>query len=271
MTSKENSNPPQKKYGVVTQDFPKCEIDEIVEQIQRLGFGVLESGISSSDLNFLSERFNHIRSKYVSKWNKDYLDTKDEIHSIRALLSHGENEFASLACNKKVLQVISRLISGKFILNQQNGVINPPNDTYNQGAWHRDLPYQHFISDTPLAVNALFCIDEFTVKNGSTWVLPATHKTKNYPSNNYIKQNAIQLEAKAGCFIILDCMVYHSGGLNFSKNERRGVNHVYTIPYFKQQINLHPILEKNDWTDEQQELFGFTFQEPQSIQDFLDK
>ena len=59
------------------------------------------------------------------------------------------------------------------------------------------------------------------------------HKTKNYPSNNYIKQNAIQLEAKAGCFIILDCMVYHSGGLNFSKNERRGVNHVYTIPYFK--------------------------------------
>ena len=35
MTSKENSNPPQKKYGVVTQDFPNCDIDEIAGHFRR--------------------------------------------------------------------------------------------------------------------------------------------------------------------------------------------------------------------------------------------
>ena len=69
-------------------------------------------------------------------------------------------------------------------------------------------------------------------------MLPATHKSEAFPSKNYVKQNAIQVEAKAGAFIVLDCMIFHAGGYNKTNLERRAVNHVYNIPYFKQQINI---------------------------------
>ena len=39
---------------------------------------------------------------------------------------------------------------------------------HHQSAFHRDLPYQHFTSSRPIAINALFCADEFTNENGAT-------------------------------------------------------------------------------------------------------
>ena len=161
------------------------------------------------------------------------------------------------------------MIRGKFILNQQNGSINPPQESYNQGAWHRDLPYQHFVSTKPLAINALFCIDDFTFQNGATFVLPASHKSEAFPSEKYIRKNAIQVEAKAGSFIVLDSMEFHTGGFNKTNLERRGVNHLYTIPYFKQQINIPRNLKNVDLSDEEKDILGFGCMEPESISGYF--
>ena len=211
----------------------------------------------------------HIYQNEYQAYGEARLRSAKEFHTIRAPLTHGDPFFVRLATNQNLLKVLGKLILGKFILNQQNGVINPPGETYNQGAWHRDLPYQHFISNSPLAVNALFCVDDFTLENGSTFVLPATHKTANYPSDSYIRRNALQVEALAGQYILLDCMLFHSGGFNRTEKERRAVNHVYTIPYFKQQIKLPELLKDVHLTSDQQELFGFKFEEPCSIDQYL--
>ncbi len=95
---------------------------------------------------------------------------------MRALLTHGGAVFLRLATHPKLAEVLGKLIAGKYVLNQQNGVVNPPGESYNQASWHRDLPHQHFVSSSPLAVNALFCLDDFVAANGATFVLPASHK-----------------------------------------------------------------------------------------------
>lgn len=262
---------PSDSYGVLLQDKLASESDEIAEQVKRLGYAIFDSGYSANELMQLSEAFNQTRANYLQRYGEARLLSANELHTIRAPLTHGDPVFVRLATNQNLLGVLSKLIVGKFILNQQNGAINPPGETYNQGAWHRDLPYQHYVSNTPLAVNALFCVDDFTLENGSTFVLPATHKTVNYPSTSYILRNALQVEAKAGQYILLDCMLFHSGGFNRTNMERRAVNHVYTIPYFKQQIKLPELLRHVDLSPEQQELFGFNFQEPGSIDQYLNK
>lgn len=263
------SSIPVASYGVLVQDNPTSELDEIADQIRRIGYAVLDSGYSTDELNQISEAFNRTRADYVEKYGEAYLRRANEFHMVRAPLTYGDPFFISLATNQNLLNVLGKLIVGKFILNQQNAVISPPRETYNQGSWHRDLPYQHYVSNTPLAVNALFCVDNFTLENGSTFVLPATHKTVNYPSKSFIQRNALQVQAKAGQYILLDCMLFHSGGFNQTQRERRAVNHVYTIPYFKQQIKLPGLLNKADLTVDQQELFGFMFEEPTSIEQFL--
>lgn len=260
---------PKANYGVLQQDQFESEVDEVAEQIRRLGYAILDSGYSAEQLGEISDAMNKVRQQYIKTWGESRLKSLNEFHTIRALLTQGEAVFVQLATNKNLIAVLQKIIAGTFILNQQNGVINPPGEEYSQGAWHRDLPYQHFVSSSPLAVNALFCVDDFNFDNGSTFVLPASHKSEAFPSENYLHRNAIQVKAKAGQFIVLDCMLFHSGGFNKITKERRAINHLFNIPYFKQQINLSQNLCADNLSPEVQQLLGFNLQETESISEYL--
>jgi ectoine hydroxylase-related dioxygenase (phytanoyl-CoA dioxygenase family) len=263
------SSIPKESYGILQQNKIKTVCDEAVEKIRNLGYAVISSEYTVTELQSISEEFNRTRENYTKEHGEDKLKSLNEFYTIRSPLTHGGEWFLKLSMNKNVLSVVEKLISGKFILNQQNGVINPAQKSYNQGAWHRDLPYQHFVSSKPLAINALFCVDDFTLDNGSTFVLPASHKSDAYPSENYIQKNAVQVEAKAGSFILLDCMIFHTGGFNATGVERRAVNHVYNIPYFKQQINIPLNIMNVDLSVKEKEILGFNYMEPNSIVDYL--
>jgi hypothetical protein len=266
-----DNNIPSASYGILQQSLSESALDEAAEQARNLGYAILDSGYTAPELQSISEEFNSTRKHYVETYGETKLRSLNEFHTIRSPLTHGGDAFMGLALNENLLSLLKKLISGKFILNQQNGVINPPHETYNQGAWHRDLPYQHFVSTKPIAINALFCVDDFTFENGATFVLPASHKSEAFPSENYVKKNALQIEAKAGSFIVLDCMVFHAGGFNKTNLERRAVNHLYNIPYFKQQINIPMNMASAKLSAEVRDILGFNYLEPSSIQDFLSK
>jgi ectoine hydroxylase-related dioxygenase (phytanoyl-CoA dioxygenase family) len=268
---KKNIEITQDAYGVLMAHSAKSNIEQIAEQVRMLGYGVIDSGMNAEQVAKVGEAFDRIRVRYLKEFKVERLSKQNEQHTIRAMLIHGEPIFIRLATNPILLEIISNLIRGKFYLNQQNGVINPPKEEFNQGKWHRDLPYQHFVSSTPLAINALYCIDDFTIYNGATAVLPATHKTEAFPSASFIKANSKQITAKAGSFIVLDCMVYHKGSLNHTNHTRRAVNHVYTIPYIKQQVSFIRQMKLHDLTQEEQQLFGYDCLEYASIAEFLSR
>jgi hypothetical protein len=263
------NNIPSASYGILQQYQSESAIDQAAEQVRNIGYAIIDSGYVVHELQSISEEFNLTRERYVKTYGESKLRSLNEFHTIRSPLTHGGELFLNLALNGNLLSLLKKLIPGKFILNQQNGVINPPQETYNQGAWHRDLPYQHFVCTKPLAINALFCVDDFTFENGATFVLPATHKSEAFPSENYVKKNALQVEAKAGSFIILDCMIYHAGGFNKTNSARRAVNHVFNIPYFKQQINIPLNMKSSNLSDETRDILGFNYAEPVSISDYL--
>jgi ectoine hydroxylase-related dioxygenase (phytanoyl-CoA dioxygenase family) len=263
------NNTPDTFYGILERDQPESEIEEAVEQVRRLGYAIIDSECSRTELQAISSAFDHTWEQYITTHGKTTLENLNERYTVRAPLLHGGKEFLQLAMKGNLLAVLRKLFKGKFILNQQNGIVNPSKESYNQGAWHRDLPYQHFVSSRPIAINALFCIDDFTFQNGGTFVLPASHKSESFPSVGYINRNAVQVEASAGSYILLDCMLFHAGGYNSTNSARRAVNHVYTIPYFKQQVNLPANMRKEGLTDEEADILGFNNREPQSIIEYL--
>lgn len=260
---------PQKHYGVLERTESASALDVAVEQVLCLGYAILDSGYSANEMAQISQAFDAAHTQYVKAHGEAELKGVDELNTLRALLTWGDPAFARLALNPALMAALQMLIHGKFMLNQQNGIINPPKSTYNQGAWHRDFPYQHFVSSRPLAINALFCVDDFTLENGATHVLPASHKSGPFASEAFVEQNAVQVVAKAGSFILLDCMLFHTGGFNQSNRPRRAVNHVYSIPYFKQQINIPMNLVTADLSNQAKDVFGFSFQEPGSVASYL--
>ncbi|MGT2434952.1 phytanoyl-CoA dioxygenase family protein [Bradyrhizobium betae] len=260
-----------RRYGISEQVQSTNEIERTCESIRQLGYGVIDGGYSHEQLATLADAFDRTQESYASRHGGvDALRSIDEHDTIRLPLAH-DPAFLELATNGRILDICSRLISGYSVLNQQNGIINPPNGKqYNQGAWHRDLPYQHFVSSRPLAINALFCLDAFTLQNGATMVLPASHRQEAFPSDHFVKTQALSVAAPAGSFIVLDCMVFHSGGVNTTSKPRRAVNHVYTIPLIRQQINLSSALG-DDFTDDSKlrRLLGYDVREPGSVDEYL--
>ena len=124
----------------------------------------------------------------------------------------------------------------------QNAIINRPVDAHYQFTWHRDLNYQHYVSSRPLAVSALYAIDDFTEETGGTWLIPASHKSEPFPSPAYVRRRARQIDAPAGSILLFDAMVYHRAGVNRSGRVRRSVNHIYSVPMIQQQISLPGML-----------------------------
>jgi len=231
---------PNKNYGINEQTEITSKIDKNIEDICINGFTVLNDCFKESEIEEISKCFDDTKKQFYQIYSRKYLQSLDEHNGIRApFLIDKTGIFIKLVTNKKLIKLVSRLIRGSFYLNQQNGIINPAGDKYNQGMWHRDLPYQHFTSSTPLGINALYCVDDFTLENGSTFVLPGTHKVTKFPSDMFVKENAKQITAKAGSYIVLDCMIFHSGGTNNSSNDRRAVNHVFSMPHIKKQIDYY--------------------------------
>ena len=260
---------PEDSYGVLQRVQAVTAEDEAVEQLNNAGYAVIDGGYSPVEMEALAQEFDAIRTAYIERHGEALLTRLGELHTVRSLLAQGGKTFRQLALNQNLIALIKRMIQGRFVLNQQNGIVNPPRQKYGQSAWHRDLPYQHFVSTRPLAINALFCVDPFSEKNGATFVLPGSHRNEAFPSAAYVQKNAVQIEAPAGSFIVIDCMAFHAGGFNQTGMPRRAVNHLFNIPYFKQQIAIPGNVDVAGISGEDRSILGFDDGLPLSVADYL--
>ncbi|HXW28341.1 MAG TPA: phytanoyl-CoA dioxygenase family protein [Xanthobacteraceae bacterium] len=261
------------RYGVKKQTRSESRIDRAAEMIRLLGYAVVNGNYSSDDMSCFSTAFDRaLASTYERHGGREALVDIDEHNTIRAPLAI-DPLFLKLALNADILSICHQLVDEYVVLNQQNGTINPPiGQAYNQAAFHRDLPYQHFVSSRPLAINALFCLDEFTSENGATCVIPASHKQEDFPSDATALASQVQICAPAGSYIVLDCMLYHMGGVNRTDRPRRAVNHVYSVPIIRPQIDLPAALGPDYTSDpDVRRLLGYDVRVPTSIEGYYAK
>jgi len=261
----------ERYYGISERVDIADECDEAVESLKTLGYAVVDGGYSAEELKVFAVAFDAARqAAHCAAGGVGALRLIDEHNTVR-LPFYYDARLLRLARNSRILKVVSHILAKYHVLSQQNGVINPAGaEKYNQGAWHRDLPYQHVVFSRPLAINALFCVDEFTEINGATMVLPATHKQEAFPSSRFVAEAAKQIVAPAGSYIVLDCMVYHTGSANRTMTERRAVNHVYTSPILRQQIDLPRFLGDNYTRDpELRRLLGYEVATPSSVEEYF--
>jgi ectoine hydroxylase-related dioxygenase (phytanoyl-CoA dioxygenase family) len=218
------------------------EDDFRAEEIRNVGYAVVGGGLAADELQLIREKIDGIYERQLAEiGGEERLRRINDANLARCLVGY-DDYFIRLAAHPRLVSLCRRLLGENFILMSQNGVLNRPADEHYQVTWHRDLNYQHFVSSRPLALSALFCIDEFSAETGATYLLPASHKSEAFPSAEYVRAHQRQVEAPAGSVIVFDAMVYHRTGHNRSGRVRRAVNHIYTLPLIKQQISLPRVL-----------------------------
>jgi ectoine hydroxylase-related dioxygenase (phytanoyl-CoA dioxygenase family) len=243
------------------------KIETHLENIDRLGYTIVEDVISSKECEIISEKLDKIDEDQVKEFGIEKLVTLREKGIIRALIEKDEY-FSNLILNPNIFEIVSAILGDTAILHLQNGIVVYPEVKHGQSHFHRDFA-KDFVSSKPLSVNAFWIIDDFNSETGATWIVPHTHKSQIWPSNEYLEKNEVQVEAKAGSVFIFDSMLIHRGGNNKIQNRRRAVNHQFTRPFIKQQIDF-PILLKGRYEMESKlsQVLGFWTIPPGSVNEF---
>ena len=218
------------------------EIDSYVEEIRNLGYTIVESGFPPEELQLIREKIDSIYDLQVREvGGEDVLNRINDADLVRGIIGY-DAHFLKLAAHQLIIDVSRKLLGENFVLMSQNAIINRPTEAHYQFTWHRDLNYQHYVSSRPLGISALYAIDDFSQQTGGTWLIPASHKSEPFPSHDYVRRHAKQIEAPAGALLLFDAMLYHRAGVNHSGRLRRSVNHIYTVPMIQQQISLPHML-----------------------------
>jgi len=256
-------------YGIKEKSQNNSDVEKHVEALSINGFTLIDNLISPDDLTQFRNILDEIYQVQVAEiGGVENLNNINDEFIVRCPLAF-DKLFLSMATNPKILNICSAVLGDYYILMLQNGIINKPSEFNFQASWHRDLNYQHFVSTRPLSLSVLFCLDDFTDLTGGTYFLPATHKVEKFPSDEFIMANEITIEAKAGSAILFDSMVFHRAGLNRSLNIRRGVNHMYTLPFIKQQISIPNMLGENYTNDyDLYKLLGYESQTGNSVMEW---
>lgn len=261
------------RYGVHEQHPGNSALDIIEEKIRLLGYATLDAGFTEQQMDVFSDLFDATASEYAQhayEQGRD-LHALNENDTIRMLPTQ-KAAFWDIVFNPQLHALLERLLGGYYILNQVNGLINRGNNSeYHQANYHRDLPYQHFTSSRPLAINALFALDDFTLENGATRIIPASHKRSAFPPDALVREVEKQVAVKRGTFIVLDCMLYHAGSTNTTLKDRRAIKHVFTIPMFRQQVHVPSVLGDGvSFSDWQKKVLGYGLEEFNSVGALLD-
>ncbi len=256
-----------RQYPGFEQRKLETDIDQHLENLERLGYSILQDVLDEKLVKLYVEKLDECYKKQDLEFGAGRLKELNEHPTHRGLLTE-DKIFADLVIHPKVWKVISHILGETAILNLQNASAAFPHVKHFQSSFHRDFA-KDFVATKPLSINAFWCMTNFTADTGATWVVPYTHKTPYLPSEKYNEENALQIVARPGSVIFWDSLLLHKAGFNTSPKVRYGINHMYTRPFIKQQIDF-PVYLKDLYDKESKlgQVLGFWTIPPKSVKEF---
>jgi len=156
------------------------------------------------------------------------------------------------------------------ILNSFTALSNIPSEsTLFYKKVHRDI--RGYSNSTPILLNMLVMVDDFTVENGGTLLLPYSHLTEAEPTEEFWKENNVSMTGKAGDIIIWNANIFHASGINTTSQDRRGLPITFSLSYYKQLLDYPRALgyeRMSEFNTKLQELLGYHSRVASSIKEW---
>ncbi|MDB5037809.1 MAG: Phytanoyl-CoA dioxygenase [Bacteriovoracaceae bacterium] len=258
-------------HAVLEREIVRDDFDRAIEEITRNGFTVVKDVLKTELAKSMQTKLLQVYERQVKEMGgEEVLQEIKDSHIVRTPLAY-DPTFLEVVNHPIILKYLQKLLGSNFVLTSQVGILNSPEENLYQYAWHRDLQYQHFVASRPLAIQVLYCLDEFTLENGGTLVLPASHMFEKFPSDDYIRKHQIQIEAPKGSAIIFNSMLYHRAGINRSAHLRAAINHIYAMPIFQQQFDIPSMLGKSTHNEELSSILGYRWRAAPSVKQWREE
>ncbi len=115
---------------------------------------------------------------------------------------------------------------------------------------------------TPYATNAIamWLLDDFTIENGATRLVPGSHRRPFFPENDVSYPDEVSVVAPAGSVLIFNASVWHGGGVKVTDTDRWACVFTYGRWYLKPSFDFNRNMPSHiykELNDEMRELLGY--------------
>lgn len=231
-------------------------LEEHAEEIRTSGYTIVQNVINGTQLREARAALEDIfeREKDIGlerHWHND-------VYKVAYMLPQKHPFFRSFAFNPNVLGLMRPLLGPGCMLASLNGFTMSP-----RGRNH-PLHIDQFesVPGAVLSINALHVLDDFSIENGCTRVIPGSQdRVFNSREDAAAHEDeAVFLEAPAGSLIAFNGGLWHAGSRNSTDSPRRAIHAYYSRPWVRPQWDYTRGFTPDvvaQLTEEQKELFGF--------------
>jgi ectoine hydroxylase-related dioxygenase (phytanoyl-CoA dioxygenase family) len=214
----------------LSTDAERAEVSEAIATLGQDGYCVIEDALDAQQLAAARaevDRRNALTPASTSSFGG--FDTR------RAFNLVGRSRvFDPLVAHPAVVATVETHLDDQIQLSETSTVTLDPG----QGAQvlhHDDGCYPMARPHMPLMVSAMWAIDDFTVANGATRVVPGSHLVADVDT----EADTVPLVMAAGSVGLWDGRLVHGGGANTAGASRSGVAVLYSRAWLRQQENQY--------------------------------
>lgn len=241
-------------------------VAEAIREVEVWGYTKLENAIEKP-LELVEILKTHAQSE---------LGLNKQLHSDRANdryvynLQNKDVRFLQLLSIPSVKAILMHFLNDPYYQvmdnNEPNYILNYFNARSSGGALdlHIDCKFPATGRIT-WVMQVAFVLEDMTLENGCTLVVPGSHKSGEYTDRNLLKRHPI--EAKAGDIVLWDSRLWHGTGENTSGGTRWVAIATVTQWWMKQNLDIPRMLPDEIYqkcTDDEKVLLGFASMSPVS-------
>ena len=143
-------------------------------------------------------------------------------------------------CFRKIFTIPEVLSAAKFLIKDEISlsqlILRMPLPGKGEQSWHIDWIPRKKESDPVRSVLSSLLLDDYTKENGTTRIVPGSHKFLKQPSDEgyYFQDHPNQkyVEAPRGTLFIYDINLWHCGSKNINGNSNRRLNLIQSFKTF---------------------------------------
>jgi ectoine hydroxylase-related dioxygenase (phytanoyl-CoA dioxygenase family) len=245
-----------------------------IQQIQELkeqGYTILKNQVEKEWIEKLNKAVNEAFIEHKNTQIKNNNDITTDGVALHVLLSSSVfiDFLKTLLDNGFIKLLQDNFFYSNCILNSLSALDNLPNQPNFSAVIHRDLRF--YSGAFPMMLNCLIMLDDFTIENGGTYLLPKSHLEERKPSDEEFFSNAVQAVGAKGDILIFNANVWHASAPNKTQNSRKALPFTVSRSFMKQLLDYPRAIgydKINSFTDELQQFLGYHSRVPASLEEW---
>jgi len=243
-------------------------ITDFQQQIAETGFVIFEQAVAPRMIDRLRAEIP-LKQEICRHWQrKNGLDSG--MDGAAHHIAGGADSLDDFLSAFYLDEYIRAYFDSEYILNSYGALNNLPHsaNAYQHGQnFHRDV--RTYSKDFRLMLNMLVMVDDFTLENGATKLVPGSHQVKDRPAEAYLASNSARAIGKAGSILLFDSNLWHSAAPNTTSQPRMALTLTFTRPFFKQQMDYPRMLgDAYPKNDKLRQLLGYNARVPSNYDEW---